>query len=268
MICKNCTEPIKETSKFCYNCGAKVISNRITVKRLISDVSQNIFGWDNKFFITLKILVVKPGVLLREYFDGTRKKHVNPFTFLAIGMAINLFVINTFDEEFISVMGDFNKAQLDWFSEILGGPFADPTFQEEQLKQSSTTTRTMLKYFNILVIVLMPLYTFLAFLIYRKPFNYGEHLVVNCYIQGFSFLTTTIVFLISLWLHPVFYLLIYPLLILYYTYVYGKLYKLSVGQSILKIIIFLGVLVGVIIILAIILFLIGFAFVFIKSKFF
>lgn len=258
MICKNCKSPISEGSKFCNGCGAKIITERLSVKNLWSDVAQNVFGWDNKFFFTIKTLVAKPGELLREYFDGTRKKYVNPFTFLAIGMAINLFAFTAFDEEFLSVMGDFNKAQLDWFADTLGGPFANPDFQAEQLQQSSHTTRTMLKYFNLIVIVLMPIYTFIAFLVYRKPFNYGEHLVVNCYIQGFSFLTTTLIFFISIWFHPAFYLLIYPLLILYYTYVYGKLYKLSVGHSIIKIILFLIVLFVTAVIMGIISFAIGY----------
>lgn len=251
MICKNCKSPILKASKFCNNCGAKIITERLTVKNLWSDVTQNIFGWDNKFFFTIKSLIIKPGELLSEYFDGTRKKYVNPFTFLAIGMAINLFAFTAFDEEFLSVMGDFNKGQLDWFANNLGGIFTDPEFQAEQLQKSAKTSRVMLKYFNLLAILFMPFYTFLAFLVYRKPFNYGEHLVVNCYIQGFSFLTTSIVFFISILLHPAFYLLIYPLLILYYTYVYGKLYKFSVGQSILKIIIFLAVLMGAILLLGI-----------------
>lgn len=267
MICKNCKNDIAETSGFCNACGAKVITNRITVKGLISDVVQNVFGWDNKFFFTVKTIVSKPGVLLREYFEGTRKKYVNPFTFLAIGMAISLFAFTAFDEEFLSVMGEFNKAQLDWFAESFGGPFADPVFQAEQLQQSSNTSRIMLKYFNLLVIVLMPFYTFLAFLVYGKPFNYGEHLVVNCYIQGFSFLTTTFVFFVSILFHPAFYIIIYPLLVFYYTYVYGKLYKLSVGQSILKIIIFLAILFGVIIAVSILLFVSGLAYAYIKSKF-
>lgn len=266
MICKNCKNPISETSKFCNSCGAKVVTNRITVKNLLSDVSHNIFGWDNKFFFTIKSLVLKPGVLLREYFEGTRKKYVNPFTFLAIGMAVNLFVFNAFDEEFFLVMGDFNQAQLDWYGETLGGPFADPEFKEQQLEDSTHSTRIILKYFNLFVILLMPLYTFLAFLVYRKPYNYGEHLIVNSYIQGFSFLTTTIVFFISLLLHPAFYLLIYPLLILYYTYVYGRLYKLTIGESILKFIIFLVILISTALVIGILLFVAGIAVAYFKAK--
>ena len=266
MICKNCKTNITEVSSFCNSCGAKVITERISVKNLLSDVTQNIFGWDNRFFYTIKILVSKPGILLREYFNGTRNKYVNPFTFLAIGTAVSLFAFSTFDEQFLSVTDKFNNAQLEWFSENLGGQFADPDFKAQQLEQSSNTSRIMLKYFNLLVIVLLPFYTFLAFLVYRRPYNYGEHLIVNSYIQGFSFLTTTIVFFISILVHPLLYLIIYPLLILYYIYVYGKLYKLSIGQSILKFIVFLAILFATAIILAIASYAIGIVYGYLSSK--
>ncbi|HAF77676.1 MAG TPA: hypothetical protein DCG42_10195, partial [Maribacter sp.] len=106
-----------------------------------------------------------------------------------------------------------------------------------------------------------------AFLIYRKPYNYAEHIVANSYIQGFSFLTTTFIFFISIWIHPSLYLIIYPLLILYYTYVYGKLYKLTIGQSILKIILFLAILIGSILAVAIISVIIGIAIGYILGNF-
>jgi hypothetical protein len=257
MSCKNCSSTLVQYSFYCNQCGSKVISERITVKNTIEDAFQNYVGWDNKFLITLKYLILNPGILLREYYNGTRKKYINPFTFLTIGMAINLFAFNSFDEEFLSVMNDFNESQINWYAKTIGGPFSDPEFKAEQLAKSTESSKFTLKYFNILVIALLPIYTLMAFLIYRKPYNYAEHIVANCYIQGFSFLTTTLIFFIAIWIHPSIYLLIYPLLILYYTYVYGKLYKLTIAQSILKIILFLAILIGSILALAIISYLIG-----------
>ncbi|MEP6002864.1 MAG: hypothetical protein ABJ248_05345, partial [Maribacter dokdonensis] len=75
------------------------------------------------------------------------------------------------------------------------------------------------------------------------------------------------IFFISIWIHPSLYLIIYPLLILYYTYVYGKLYKLTIGQSILKIILFLAILIGSILAVAIISVIIGIAIGYILGNF-
>lgn len=267
MSCKNCSSALVHQSLYCSQCGAKVISERITIKRILEDAFQNYVGWDNKYLVTIKYLILKPGVLLREYYKGTRKKFLNPFAFLTIGMAINLFAFTSFDEEFISVMNDFNKSQFDLFADLLGGPFANPDFQAEQLAQSRKSSKFMLKYFNLITILFLPIYTLFAFLTYRKPYNYAEHIVANCYIQGFSFLTTTFIFFIAIWIHPSLYLLIYPLLILYYTYVYGKLYKLTIGQSILKIIIFLAIIIGCVLALGIISVIVGIAMAFLTKNF-
>ncbi len=267
MSCKNCSSTLINYSFYCNQCGSKVISERITVKNTLEDAFQNYVGWDNKFLITLKYLILKPGVLLTEYYNGTRKKYINPFTFLTIGMAINLFAFNSFDEEFLSVMNDFNESQINWYGEIIGGPFSNPEFKAEQLAKSAESSKFTLKYFNILVIALLPIYTLIAFLIYRKPYNYAEHIIANCYIQGFSFLTTAFIFFIAIWIHPSLYLLIYPLLIFYYTYVYGKLYKLTTGQSILKVILFLMLTIGVAIAIGILIFILSFAYGYISTKF-
>ena len=141
-----------------------------------------------------------------------------------------------------------SKSQIEWMSEVMGGPYSSPEFQEQQMEQSAKINRITLKYFNIFVVLFMPLYTFLAFFVYRKPYNYGEHLVVNSYVQGISFLSSMILFLIAILVHPAFFLMItLPLLVLYYTYIYGQLYRLSIGRSVLKVLIFMGVLAGVVV---------------------
>lgn len=242
--CKNCEQPVHHTDKFCSNCSAKIISERITFKNLMYDLFRNTLGWDNKYLYTIKSLVANPGQVLNEYIDGTRKKYVQPFTFLAIGMTIAIFVFNTFDEEYLTANHEFQKSQLTWMGENFGTPFASAEFQKEQLESSKKSTKIMLKYFNILVVLLLPIYSFIAFLVYRKPYNFGEHIVINSYVQGLSFLSISILFLVSLVTHPLVYAANIILLICFYTYAYAKLYKLSIVASILKVIVFFAIVGG------------------------
>ena len=65
--CKNCAQPLHNSDKFCSNCAAKIVNQRITVKNLFSDFTNNVFGWDNKFFVTLRMLVLKPHILFKEF---------------------------------------------------------------------------------------------------------------------------------------------------------------------------------------------------------
>ena len=213
----------------------------------MADLFRNTLGWDNKYIYTIKSLLTNPGVVLREYINGTRKKYVHPFTFLAIGMTIAIFIFNSFDTEYISANQDFQKSQLEWFAENLGGPYKSAEFREEQLASTEKMVKFQLKYFNILVVLLLPIYTFIAYLVYGKPYNYGEHIVVNCYVQGMSFLSISFLFLIGLVTHPLVYASNLILLTLFYTYAYGKLYKLSIGQSLFKVFLFFTILIGAII---------------------
>lgn len=271
MNCKNCRTELTENSKFCNLCGAKVVTQRLTVKSLWADVTENVLGWDNKYFVTLKSLILKPGVLLKEYLEGTRKKYVNPFTFLVIGLTVTLFTFNSFDEQYIRSNSDFQNKQIQWQSQWMNETFGlalpSEEMQKKQIEDSEKSTKFMLKYFNILVVITLPLYSLLAFLVYRKPYNYGEHIVINSYIQGVSFISISILFLISLVTHPLVYVSNIVLLFIFYTYAYGKLYTLSIGQSIFKVFLFFSILLIFVIALLIMAFIIGIAAAYLGEKF-
>lgn len=262
MICKNCKSPISEGSKFCNGCGAKIITERLSVKNLWSDVAQNVFGWDNKFFLTVRKLITAPQEILVEYLDGTRKKYSNPITFFAIGMAISIFIFNTFDEDYLKMSLETAKAQNEWFAENVGGPYKSAEYQKESLEMNEKLQRGFLKYFNLISLLVLPLYAFIAFLVYRKPYNYAEHLTVVTYIQGFSFFISSLLFLVAINTSPYLYSISLLFLMFLYIYAYGKLYKLSIGQSIIKFIFFLAILFVVIIALAIV----GIAFGYIYAR--
>jgi len=215
---------------------------------MLSDVSQNIFGWDNKFFLTIRKLILAPQEILGEYLNGTRKKYTNPITFFAIGMALSIFIFNTFDEAYMKMALEPAKAQNEWFSENIGGQYKSIKYQQESLELNEKLQKGFLKYFNLISLLLLPLYAFIAFLVYRKPYNYAEHLTVTTFIQGFSFFVSSILFLIAINTSPYLYSVSVLFLMFFYCYVYGKLYQLTVGQSILKFIIFLVILFAVVLI--------------------
>lgn len=266
MNCKNCKYDITETSKFCNACGAKVITDRITVKRMMSDVSQDIFGWDNKFFLTIRKLIIAPQEILGEYLNGTRKKYTNPITFFAIGMALSIFIFNTFDEAYMNMTLETAKAQNEWFSENIGGQFKSIKFQQESLERNEKLQKGFLKYFNLISLILLPLYAFIAFLVYRKPYNYAEHLTIVTYIQGLSFFVSSILFLIAINTSPYLYSISILFLIFFYCFAYGKLYRLTIGQSILKLIIFLVIPFAVLLLFGVVALAIVFVYGYLSSK--
>jgi hypothetical protein len=168
--------------------------------------------------------------------------------FFAIGMALSIFIFNTFDEASMKMALEQAKAQNEWFSKNIGGQYKSIKYQQESLELNEKLQKGFLKYFNLISLLLLPLYAFIAFLVYRKPYNYAEHLTVTTFIQGFSFFVSSILFLIAINTSPYLYSVSVLFLMFFYCYVYGKLYQLTVGQSILKFIIFLVILFAVVLI--------------------
>lgn len=277
MNCKNCQTPLSSESKFCPTCGGKVITERITFKYLMKDVASNVFGWDNKYFRTLRAVITRPQVILKEYINGTRKKYMNPFSFFAIGAALALLVFNQFADEYVELSNSLNEGQIELMEKAMhdnitetqkekhlkaGEAVPDEAalaeeFKQEQLDRNAEVQKSILKYFNLFAFVILPIYTFIAFLVFGKPYNYGEHLVINAFIQGVTFLMTVLFFLGSLFVSPHLYFLSMLVMVIFYTYVYAKLYDLTFGKSMVKVLKFIGVLLGVILAFAVVLFIIG-----------
>jgi hypothetical protein len=251
MKCKNCNHTIVAHDKFCSNCGAKIVVAEITIKNLFKDFYQNILGWDNKYFFTIKKLFLQPDIVLKEYLNGTRKKYLPPITFLLIGMGISLFFFNIFDDHFITSQTALAESQAEFMAEKLGGPLATGEFKTEQIENSKRMSTFMLKYFNLTTMVLLPLYSFLTFLVFGKPYRYAEHLVINCYLQGITFIGTLIFFFISILVHPLLYLLGSIFVIRYYCYGYKRLYKLSFWGIVLKLFLFIGIVLSAFVLIGI-----------------
>ena len=262
MNCKNCKSKITENDNFCNNCGAKVIKERITVKNLFSHLL-NALGWDNNFFVTLRFLLSKPQTIIKEYINGTRKKYTNPFTFFAISLAVSLFVFNQYSEQFIrmSTMADLQQTEQSESVSISdnnkGFELLGYKNQDEYMKGNA---EFQLKYHNLISFLFLPLFTLIAFFVFRKPYNYGEHLVINTYLLSITTFFGVLSFIFGLitGINILFYSIF--ITFLYYSYAYKKVYELSFGQLILKILKFIGVLLLVIIVLGIISILIWYIF--------
>lgn len=246
MNCKNCNSELNSKDNFCNKCGAKIITERITVKRLLSDIFVT-FGWESNFFVTLRHLLYKPQVVFKEYINGTRKKYANPFTFFAISLAISLFVFSQFSEQFMHMSTNISLQQTET-TEIATPSNAEDINNKEifgyksQEDFSEAMTAFTLKYYNLSSFLLLPLYTLIAFFVFRKPYNYGEHLVINAYLQSITVFFGVLLFVFCLLSGSNVYVTGGTIfLFLFYSYAYKKLYNLSLGKLFIKILKFIGI---------------------------
>lgn len=262
--CKNCHAALPgEESEYCDACGAQVIKERITAKKLVRDFIDNSFGWDSRYFHTLKQLTLDPATVLTDYIAGVRKRYVNPFAFLTLNVAVAMLVFNFFAKEFSKNLEDQSKIVTSITTKSTWEPILaaiDTTtaegklryqdglermeaYKEESLKNNIEINKFVLKYMNLVYLLFLPLYAFISSRVFRKPYNYGEHLVFNAYIIGFTTIVSTGLFILSLLLTTsTIYQLSIVCMIGFYTYAFKELYKLTIGKAALKIAKFIGVL--------------------------
>ena len=83
MDCKNCNNTLRDTQKFCDECGAKIIQNRLQPKVLAQQVNEQFISIDNKFLRTFVHLFKQPETVIVGYISGTRKKYIDVFVLLS-----------------------------------------------------------------------------------------------------------------------------------------------------------------------------------------
>jgi hypothetical protein len=74
--CPNCSTPLSR--RYCPQCGQKIGDINPTIHDLLHDVVHEFLHVDSKIFRTVKLLLLKPGFLTREYFNGRRVRYVSP----------------------------------------------------------------------------------------------------------------------------------------------------------------------------------------------
>lgn len=74
--CLNCNTHL--VGRFCHNCGQENIEPKETFWHLVTHFFNDITHFDGKFFSSLKLLILKPGFLSKEYVAGRRASYLNP----------------------------------------------------------------------------------------------------------------------------------------------------------------------------------------------
>lgn len=232
MNCKNCNTVLSPENNYCNVCGAKSISNRLTIKNLFSDFIETYLNYDNKFLQTFINLFIRPENVIGGYINGTRKKYVNVISYFTIAITfigLEYFIVKTYFPGFLD-LSDLSQKGMENFS--------------------NNILKNVQEYQSFVLMLFVPLYAFMAKLVFFniKKFNYTELLVVFMYLIAQTSIVGTLInlssalFGLKIGMISPFYL---AFQIAYSAFCLKRLYSLSFKGIILRTLLFLLVLIVV-----------------------
>lgn len=91
--CLNCNSPLEPDQFYCYTCGQKNKTSKVTFWSLMSDLFANIFNLDHSVWKSL-LGVFKPAYLTKEFIKGRRKSYLNPLRLFFVSMVLHLALLS------------------------------------------------------------------------------------------------------------------------------------------------------------------------------
>jgi len=215
MKCKNCNTEL--SSDFCPNCGQRASINKVTFKETFQDFIDVIFSVNAPLFLTLKLLVVNPGKLFREYLSGRRKTYYKPVPFFILTALIMIFTRSMLDYDPMSNMVD------------MGG---------ESINESLINSAGVFMSKNINNIIFSFVFAFAVFvkLFFSRSYSFAEYIAVSFYVIGFYLFFTSVLIFGLQYLKPQFRMVPFILMFFYVMYALISFLKKKNAFTILKII--------------------------------
>lgn len=248
MNCKNCNKTLKDTQKFCDDCGAKLIQNRLTPKILATQVNEQFISIDNKLLRTFIDLFKKPEAVIVSYINGTRKKHIDVLQYFAISLTLAGFQV--------FLMTTFFKEALEFSPEMLQAIESSPSQKNNPFLNTSFDDFS--KYQGLIYILTVPFSALATWLGYyflgERSYNFTEHLVLNLYYSA-QIIIITSVFSIIFLLFGLNYLIVSTIItlptFLYLFYVLKRVFKDNFWETFAKFLFVMVIYIGIFLVIGI-----------------
>ncbi len=192
--CKNCETTLQPGFAYCPKCSQKTDLHRISMHEVFHEGVHYFTHADKGLPQLVRDLVLKGGVVAREFVNGKRKKYFSPLNFFLLIAALNLFAINI-DET--SERPDMARDQAAELQKI-----TDPQQRAAFVKffERQVVAVDFIKHHsNKTILITLPLMAFIFWLYYRKgPYNFTEHLIAGMFMYGFCTLVFALLCIINL----------------------------------------------------------------------
>jgi hypothetical protein len=181
--CLNCGAELH--GGYCHVCGQKAVSLHLGVHDFAHEATHEFLHLDGKILSTVKLLVLKPGQLTKEFVEGRRARYISPLrVYLTFSLLFFFLASVTPRGAGVIRIGAGSNATL------------PQNAQEERL--ADEIAALLQKQLPRAMFLLMPLYGLLTLAFYRRaqPY-YVPHLYYSVHMHAFTFLLMSVVALIG-----------------------------------------------------------------------
>ena len=173
MKCLNCGAELQ--GAFCHVCGQKATAHHLSVHDVTHDAVHEFLHLDGKILQTMKLLLLRPGQLTKEFIEGRRVRYISPIR-LYLTWSVIFFALTAITPA---------KDRI-----IKIGPGRD-TAQSERAKSDREAEKLGQEILHTLprvMFVLMPVFGLLTWVFYRKQQpHYVAHLYYSIHFHAFTF---------------------------------------------------------------------------------
>jgi uncharacterized protein DUF3667 len=176
--CRNCDLALSEGDAFCSGCGQKVIVDRLSVRESLREFWHAAIHADRSVLVLIRMLLVRPGYVAREYVEGRRKRYFGPYAFLLLMVSIAAAAVAIFGTTMIK-LATIGSAPPETIAAAAVGLDAMGTLVQRHL--------------NVFILAETPLLAAFNRLLFAKDrTNFAEHMVLAAYTSGMRSLFTTL----------------------------------------------------------------------------
>lgn len=162
--CENCGAQL--TGRYCASCGEDNDTPRLSMKSMMGEFFGSFLSYDSGFNTTVRLLLIRPEEIIKNYVRGIRSPYYNPIRLAIIFATLNAIIVvqlNLFESYGLAVTGT-----------------------EEQEFANRYVMDLMTRYMNFMSVGIIPFLALFNWLFYRHlKWNYAEHLLTATYLYTF-----------------------------------------------------------------------------------
>jgi hypothetical protein len=188
--CLNCDAELQ--GKYCHACGQKATGAALSVHDFTHEATHEFLHLDGKIWQTVKLLVLKPGELTREFLAGRRARYISPVR-VYLTCSILFFTLAAILPRTMDGAVQIKKTG--------GRELTGDTDLERRLKSGLARTeknpellgKAVLENLPKVMFVLMPIFGLLTWMFYRRQQRfYIAHLYYAIHFHAFAFLMMSV----------------------------------------------------------------------------